>query len=170
VYPVAARGWALANELAALAAMPGWKQGRRLILVVNSGDFETQGTMGDRFIFPRRRPTLALPWLFARQVGRKLLATPTDPHRPELRAQTVEAFRTLAARFGGAITIVRYPMKGEDAAANQRFAELHAAAPGSTLIDLADEPEWGDDCYTDHIHPSAKGLMVLARFIGQNAA
>jgi hypothetical protein len=66
--------------------------------------------------------------------------------------------------------IVRYPMKGEDAAVDPRFAELHAAAPGSALLDLAAEAEWRDDCYLDHIHPSAKGLMVLARFIGQNAA
>ena len=170
VYPVAARGWALANELAALTAMPRWEQAKRLILVINSGDFATHGSMPDRFIFPRRRPLLALPWLVARQVRRKLVRSPSDPHRPELHAQTIADFGAIATQFGGPVTIVRYPMKGEHPAADPRFAELHAAAPGSTLLDLGAAPKWGDDCYSDHIHPSAKGLMVLARFIGQNAA
>ena len=170
VYPVAARGWALANALAALVAMPRWEQAKRLIFVVNSGDFETLGAMPDRFMFPRRRPFLALPWLVARQVGRRMFRSPPDPHRPELHAQAIADFAAIAARFGGPVTIVRYPMKGECGPGNPRFAELHAAAPGSTLLDLNSDPEWGDDCYLDHIHPSPKGLMVLARFIGQNAA
>lgn len=170
VYPVACRGWALANELAALEAMPRWAEAKRLILVVNSGDFETLGEMRDRFMFPTRRPLLALPWLAARQLGRKLTGGPEDRRLPDVHARNLETFRALAARFAGPITLVRYPMKGEDAAANPRFAELHAAAPGSTLLDLADDPEWGDGCYLDHIHPSAKGLVVLARFIGQKAA
>jgi len=168
VYPVAARGWALANSLAALAAMPRWEQGRRLILVVNSGDFDTLGSMPDGFMFPRRRPLLALPWLALRQMTRKL--APADPHLPDLRAQTVAQFGAIAAAFGGPITIVAYPMKGEHASADPRFAELHAAAPHSTLLDLGSDPEWRDDCFADHIHPTEKGLMVLARFIGQNMA
>jgi len=170
VYPVSARGWALANELPALTAMPRWEQGKRLILVVNSGDFATVGAMGDRFMFSRRRPPFALPWLVARQVGRMLFRSPPDPQRPELHAQTIADFGGIAAKFGGTVTIVRYPMKGQDPATDPRFAELHAAAPGCALIDPSDDPEWGEDCYADHIHPTAHGLMVLARFIGQNAA
>jgi hypothetical protein len=168
VYPVACPGWALDNELAALEALPEWREARRLIFVLNTGDFDVTARLGDPFSFPTSYPRFALVWLLRRVAARRFPAVFGRPHEqadPHCRARNLDRFGQLAKAFGREIVIVRYPMKDQDLTREAYFDALAQTSPNVRVIDLANAAGWDARCYRDHIHPTAGGLAVLCNFI-----
>jgi len=175
-YTVACHGWALANSLAALKAVPGWADAERLVFVINSGDLDLVTRMAGELSFPSRRPRWLTLWLARRQAFRQFggllhaaSAQSSGPAQPAaggaqaLRAANLALFRELLGEYSGPVFVLRYPMRGEAVRAEPFFDELAALDPRVRLLDVADAPDWSDDCYIDHIHPNARGLQVLAR-------
>lgn len=175
VYCVACPGWSLANSLAALRALPGWGVTKRLIFVLNTGDFDTVARMGDAISFPQRRPVWLGLWLVRRQATRRLQhfrrgskerGEPAARFQdPDVRARNFAAFRDLLNEYQGPVLLVRYPMLGEDARTEPYFDRLAALSPRIRILDVAEAQGWSDDCYADHIHPNATGLEILARHL-----
>lgn len=172
VYPVACHGWALANELAALAGLPGWTQASRIVWLINSGDLDSVGEGESEFSFPTSRPLWLGLWLARRHLYRRNYAwwpwRRPDPERrasPTLRHANLQAFRDIASQFAKPIVLVRYPMRGADEGDDGFTAHMAHRAPGTRLIDLGACREWAAECYLDHIHPNAHGVRVLSRII-----
>lgn len=173
-YCVACHGWALANGLAELRALPGWTGARRLVFVLNTGDLDSVADMWNEFSFPSRRPIWLTLWLVRRQLFRRvplyrklwatLHASPEPPvgRAADVRARNLADFRQLLTEYDGPIFLVRYAMRGEDARAERYFEQLASLDPRVRILEAAEATGWSDDCYIDHIHPNARGLAVLA--------
>lgn len=172
-YPVACQGWSLGNALAGWRSLPGWKQAGRLILVLNTGDFDSVGAASSEWSFPTRRPVLLTPWLVARKayrsprIGRLLGNNPPPCRNPAIRARILDEFGQAMREFQGKVILVRYPQRGEDPAAEPFYDQLLAVlgAERTRLVNLVDRSDWGPRCYLDHIHPGPEGLTVLAAAI-----
>lgn len=177
VYAAACHGWSLGNELAVLQRLPRWDQARRLIFVLNTGDFDTIETAPTQHSFPTRYPVLFTLWLVKRKLyrdprfGRLLGWRPPQRFNPAVREAVLAEFSRVLASFAGDVLLVRYPQLGEDPVAEPYFGQLIAAAGShrTTLLDLAGRADWGPDCYLDHIHPNPRGISVLARCIAEAA-
>lgn len=174
-YCVACPGWSFANALAALRALPGWATAKRLIFVLNTGDFDTFARMGNSLSFPTRRPVWLVLWLIRREAYRRfqrfrrvradddeVAARFVDPN---VRASNLAGFRDLLDEYQGPVLLVSYPMLGHGARTEPYFEQLAALASHIRIIDVADAEGWSDDCYADHIHPNAKGLEILAHHL-----
>ena len=172
VYPVACHGWALGNELEALAEMPEWQEARQLIWIVNTGDFDDLCKGGSEYSFPTRRPFWLLLWLIRRYLYR------TNPiwwpwRRPEvvaversdLRTAAVARFAEVAAQFSGEIILLRYPMCGPNVTREGFYDVLAGVKPGIRQITIGHTSDWGCNCYMDHIHPNAYGVELIAEEI-----
>ena len=175
VYPIACHGWSIGNELAALTSMPGWQDAEKLILVLNTGDFDYTNEGSSRWSFPTRLPLCLLPWLVCRQLYRRYPAwwsperpAPTAMEIKRLRNQNLARFKDVVENFRGTVTILRFPKKGENAATETYFEDLTAVAKSKvSLIDITDSPMWTADCYLDNIHPNPKGADVLSTYISE---
>lgn len=173
-YTVACHGWALANSVAALTALPGWVGAKRLVFVLNTGDFDTINEMGSELSFPTRRPVWLTSWLVRRQALRRFrfyrraraesqgIASQAVDRDLELRATNLAAFRDLLAKYAGPVLLVRYPLRGENARAERYFEQLKSLDPRVQLLDVMNVQGWSNDCYADHIHPNVRGLELLA--------
>jgi hypothetical protein len=173
VYPIACNGWSIGNELAALTSMPSWQDADKLIVVLNTGDFNYTNEGSSPWSFPSRLPLWLLPWLICRQLYRRYPAW-WPPERPaptaeavrRLRDQNLTRFKDVVEQFRGTVSILRFPLKGEDPAKETYFETLAAVAKSKvSLIDIIDSPLWTDDCYRDNIHPNSTGVDVLSRCI-----
>jgi hypothetical protein len=173
VYPIACHGWSIENELSALTSMPGWQNAEKLILVLNRGDFNYTNEGASEWSFPSRLPLWSLPWLVCRQLYRRYPAwwpperpAPTAEGVKRLRDQNLTRFKEVVEQFRGTVTILRFPLKGENTATETYFEALADVAKSKvSLIDVTESPLWTDDCYQDNIHPNSKGVDVLATYI-----
>jgi hypothetical protein len=175
-YPVACPGWALGNILGALTALPGWSAAKRLVFVLNTGDFDSIVTPDSELGFPTRAPLWLTAWLVTRQVVRRLetvrhprlkhgIVQPLAELDHEVRESNIARFQELLAEYPGPVVLVRYPMRGEDASSEPYFEQLAALNPRVRILDAAEAEGWSTECYSDHIHPTARGLEVLARHL-----
>jgi hypothetical protein len=172
-YAVACHGWALGNALPALTALPGWSSAARLVFVLNTGDLDNVVAPDGELGFPTRHPLWLTLWLVRRQAYRRLGARRYKlkghiPPSEERRAVNLAKFRELLAEYAGPVVLVRYPMRGEDPRTERYFERLGALDPRIRILDLAEAAGWSEDCYSDHIHPNAHGLEVLARHLCRN--
>lgn len=173
VSPVACHGWALINELGALAATPGWDEAAALVWVINTGDFDTIGRGENELSFPTRRPVLLTLWLLRRYIYRKnpwwwpwgKRVAPPGPPRPELRERALAEYEALAPHLPQTVVIVGHAMRGEDIRAHRFLDQLVAVRPGAALVVPAESPGWSEDCYLDFIHPNARGAALMAQAI-----
>ena len=171
-YCVGCHGWSLANSVPALRALPGWTDARRLVFVLNTGDFDDVGFMANELSFPTRRPAWLTLWLVQRQLLRRVEDYVRLPGRDKAYADyvagrdwrevTLSRFEELLAEFGGPVYLVRYPKRGEDARGEPFFEQLAALDPRVRLIDAADAQGWSTQCYADRLHPNVRGIEVLA--------
>jgi hypothetical protein len=175
-YPVACPGWALGNILGALTALPGWSAAKRLVFVLNTGDFDTIVRPDSELGFPTRAPLWLTAWLVTRHGVRRLetlrhprlkhgIVQPLAELNHKVRESNLARFRDLLAEYPGPIVLVRYPMRGEDVRSEHFFEELAALDPRVRILDAAEAEGWSAECYSDHIHPTAQGLEVLARHL-----
>jgi hypothetical protein len=173
-YTVACHGWALANSLAALTALPGWAGAGRLVFVLNTGDLDTVGRAGSQFSFPTRRPLWLSVWFVCRKIYRAIEgyldakeASRNSPPRlvdrsRDVRANNLADFQALLGEYAGPVILVRYQMRGENARLERYFEQLTSLDPRVQLLEAAEAAGWSNDCYVDHIHPNARGLELLA--------
>ena len=178
-YSVACHGWALANVLAALRALPGWAGAKRLVFVLNTGDFHAVARLENQLSFPTRRPIWLALWIARRQLYRRVRffrrfgqTKNTDLEQLIEEAETTRAsnlagFQQLLAEYSGPILLMRYPMRGEDARTELYFEQLASLDPRIRILEVAEAADWSADCYADHIHPNARGVTVLARHLCQ---
>jgi len=174
-YAVGCHGWSFANSLDAVMALPGWNRARRLVFVLNPGDFDKVGYRVNELSFPTRRPLWLTGWLVRRQLYRRYARYFRSPEAEralsryvgggEWRAVIVARFRQLLADYPGPITLVRYRLRGQTSFTEPLFEELAALDPRIRIVEGADAPGWSDDCYVDIIHPNARGLEILAQHI-----
>ena len=175
-YCVACHGWSLANSLAALEAVPGWNGAKRLVLVLNSGDFDNVGYMANELSFPTRRPLWLTAWWVRRKLFRRFQRHLHLPGKAKAIADyvagdrdwstvAIDRFRALLAEYAGTVYLVRYPMRGEGSMSHPLFDTLAALDPRIRVIDAADATGWSEACYADHMHPNAHGLELLARHL-----
>jgi hypothetical protein len=177
LYAAACHGWSLGNELAVLQSLPGWEQARRLVFVLNTGDFDTIEPAPTQLSFPTRYPALFSLWLLGRKLyrdprfGQLVGWRPPQRFNSALREQVLADFAQVLARFEGDVVVLRYPQRGEDPGSEPYYGQLIAAAGShrTRLLDLAGRADWGDACYLDHIHPNPRGIKVLAQCIAEGA-
>lgn len=176
VYPVACPGWALANELGALTSIEGWQHAKRLVLVLNTGDFDEVGIADSELSFPTRYPWWLLMWLVRRQLYRNRPRWWPGKGRPitlevspGLRADNLARFREVVDHFRGQIIIVRYPRRNENPSTDPFFASLRACDANIRMVDVNEAAEWSEQCYIDHIHPNAMGVAILFDHILEGA-
>jgi hypothetical protein len=117
VFPLACHGWAMRNQIEALAALPGWRNCGALVWVLNPGDFDTIGQGGSAFSFPEHRPWLLSLWLLRRYLLRRRgSARQSDPSAwptpdPALRSGNLERAQDVLRGFEGIIVIVHFPAR-----------------------------------------------------------
>lgn len=177
VWPVACHGWGLVNELAALRALPDWTQAARIVFVLNPDDFGPIDMRGGELSFPTRRPLCRTAWLLCRQFYRSPLGArlfglvKADAGDADFHDRLVQDFAETLSGYGGAVSIVRYPKRGQGDRGEQLYDRLVTAAGSERcrLIELASRPGWSDGCYLDSIHPNREGIRVLAAAIAHEA-
>ena len=166
VWPLAAGGWALDNELQALKARPELLTAPTLVVVTNSGDFGALNPWPGELTAPTRRPLLASAYLL-----RKYLLKPRDvvdsPISPTATATWKADLAWLLAHYHGRLVWVIYPTANEIGPHPPAFTPLLAALNGrATIVDVGHSPLWSRALYRDgFIHPSPRGDAVLASII-----
>lgn len=169
VRPVACHGWALANTLGALEALPAWRKADHLVLLLNPGDLDTIGEGESTLSFPTQKPALLAPFLAARTLYRRFGARTVRQSgvTPDQREANRTRFAALGGSFAGTVTLVCLPYRGgcgrDDLVAYARSLGQDDRSIG--IVDLAADPRWGDACYADIVHLTAAGTSVLAAII-----
>jgi hypothetical protein len=175
-YCIACHGWSLANSLEALMAVPGWSGAKRLVFVLNSGDFDNVGYMANELSFPTRRPVWLTAWWVRRKLFRRFQRHMNLPGKAQAIAAyvggdgewntvVIDRFRELLAEYPGAVYLVRYPMRDEGHMSHPFFDALATLDPRIRVLDVADATGWSEACYGDHMHPNGHGLDILARHL-----
>lgn len=172
VWPIAAGSWALRNELAFLRLNPQVPSSvKAVVLVLNSGDFESASSWSCELTHPRTRPTVALWYLFNKYVYayERCGDIPANLQvQPGNLAEELQAFMTV---YGAKTTFILYPGKDEQAdsaieAKGFAAGEALLQAAGATrIVHLQQDARWQSHLYKDGIHPTAKGNLVLAQVI-----
>jgi hypothetical protein len=163
VWPCAAGGWSLSNELAWLDRHPRTLRAPELVLLLNSADFSGPAGWQGQGVQPLHRPLAAALWL-----GRRLLTRPTADPPPSAQAWR-PALDRLLDRYPGRVVFVLYPKRAELADRADPFAPLRPllAARRLPAIEVRAAPQWGPGLYRDGTHPSARGTAVLAAVIAR---
>lgn len=168
VWPSAAGGWALANELAYLRRNPEIVAGvDDLVFVVNSADFVHPTRFCSDLLTPRKPPFLTLSYFAVRGAAFKL--APPECERPDGQPpELVEAWREMVSA-GKPVTVVLYPNAAEFADPARRRTAFAPAeqlkGDGVRFVDVADDQRWSASFYKDDIHPDEAGTRVLAEVI-----
>ena len=171
-YTVGCPGWALGNCLPAIRSLLGWSAAKRLVFVLNTGDLDTVNIPETELSFPTRHPIWLTQWFARRQAWRRLggyLGERNETKAPseETRASNAAQFRELLAEYPGPVLLIRYPKRGENARTEGYFERLASLDSRVRILEVAEAADWSEECYADHIHPNARGLEVLARFLCQ---
>ena len=66
----------------------------------------------------------------------------------------------------GRVFVAAYPLRGQDLTGEPHFAEL-ARAAGAELFYVGASEHWTEACYSDHIHPNARGYRLIAERIAE---
>ena len=169
VWPVAAGSWALRNELAWLRENPQVPaQVDRVIFVLNTGDFGEASSWSCEATHPRKRPAVALWYLFNKYV----YAFEACGHVPQglqvPPGDLAAELRSFLAVYGDKSLFVLYPDRAETenpALARAHFAAglaLLASSGAHKIVQLTGDKRWRTDFYKDDIHPTPEGNRVLA--------
>lgn len=176
VWPISAGSWALLNELAWVRENPRVMESvDEVVFVLNSADFDLASSWACEFTHPRRRPDVALWYLFNKYVYafEKCGPPPGDllvPHR-DLEKDVREYMDAYSAKT----RFVLYPDFSEAESEAQRtvkFERAHKLLQGVSA-DVQDfrVSEWRADAsiYRDGIHPTVYGSELLARFLADHS-
>jgi len=187
IWPVATGGWRQANEIGYLNSHPE---------IVTNADYFVWEYMSDglsgaapwtgEYVFPTRRPTCALCYIFRRYMLPWMFSKDdTFPAAGQLDKDSVANFRKTIERLkhasktghGGIIWL--YPTKSELSSARDGKEWLPerslingiAKAFDLKIIDIAEKKEWTSNYYrSDGVHPTVEGNMILASILGEELA
>ena len=172
VYPIACPGWALSNALSMFTSFDGWQEAKRLLLVINTDDFDTIASASNELSFPTKYPWCLTLWLARRYLYRRNLWRWPDrdieavSHNSAIvRAENQTRFREIAEIFRGKIIIVRYPRLNEDPRKESFFDTLKGSTKNVAMIDIDIATIWSEECYADDIHPNGLGVELLSRLL-----
>jgi len=167
VWPLAAGGWALENQLQALKSDPALLKVPTLVVVSNSGDFGAMNSWSSPLNYPLQTPPSAIVYVAQKKVFRPR-DTVDSPPSAEATARWRADVADLLARYHGRVIWVLYPKKEEIGAANPTFSELRKLIEGrAEIIDVSARPDWSSSNYRDDIHPSIEGNRVLSEILAQ---
>ena len=171
VWPISAGSWALQNELEYLRQHPDVaSKVDRIIIISNSGDFVEPSYWRSELTHPRKRPWSAA--LYA--IDRYLLhwsKPSSDPHYRVPRRDLGEDLSTLVKSTSTPIFLILYPTKAElDREHRCSFAPPWYRNMRTVRVTcIGDDPRWTADLYSDDIHPTVKGVQVLASIVKRQA-
>ena len=172
VWPISAGSWALRNELAWLRTNPQVvAQVDQVMFVVNSGDFDEAISWSCEVTHPRKKPVVALWYLFNKYVFafERCDRVPTELKVPpgNLAAELTSFLKA----YGDKTLFVLYPDREEAlnaALAEIRFASHIALLKSSgtdKIFQLAGNERLRASFYRDDIHPTPEGNRVLASIL-----
>lgn len=178
VWPISAGSWALRNELKYLKLNQRVTRNiDRFVFVLNAEDFAAASSWACERTHPRQRPWSAALYLFRKQVWDwddcKTVAADLAVAAGDWKADLREFLTSPEAR-NKPVSFYLYPQKKELAAADfsevEQYAEeilLQAKTVGVSVAvySVGRDERWGADWYADSIHPSPKGIKVLAEVI-----
>lgn len=169
VWPVAAGSWALRNELAWLRENPQVPaQVDQVVFVLNTGDFGEASSWSCEATHPRKRPAVALWYLFNKYVYAFEACGQVPPNLQVPPGDLAAELRSFLAVYGDKSLFVLYPDRAETenpALARANFAAglaLLTSSGAQKIVPLAGNERWRTDFYKDDIHPTPEGNRVLA--------
>ncbi len=168
VWPLAAGGWALDNELQMVLAHSDLLHTPTIVWVSNTGDFGAKNAWTNPVQYPSHRPISALFYVL-----RRTLLKPRDvvdsPESPEATRRWQMDLQSFLDAYHGRLLWVLYPKKNELDVRQERFSLLRKILRDrARIIDLGNTPAWSKQNYRDSIHPNAEGDQVLATVIANN--
>lgn len=176
IYPIAASGWTLGNELAFLQHNPAFLVAGTCVIITNSEDLDTVNHWSNEATHPTTAPQFQLLYLIKR-VGWALwyrLNEPTSSHSHEAlvlpgdRADWQVSVKDFLSSFQGRLIWVLYPSRLERASAVRPAEGLRSLIEGSvSVVDLISYHDWTDACYRDRMHPNTHGRQVLSEVLAR---
>ncbi|RVU04263.1 SGNH/GDSL hydrolase family protein [Novosphingobium umbonatum] len=170
VYPLAAGGWSLNNELAMMRAHPEWLATPTIVWVSESGDFGELATHSSALQWPDHPPVSALAYY-----AQKYVLKPKDVVMSPVTAEATRRWQAnldwFLQHYHGRLIWVLYPLRKEvGQPLPAAFAPLLARLQGrAEIVTIARDPLWKDALYRDtEIHPSVEGNRVLAEIIARH--
>lgn len=171
VWPISAGSWGLQNEMQYLQDNADVLRGiDRLVLILNSNDFDKPSSWRSEAHRPTRKPWSALLyWLEDKQrrrlppPPREMLVTPRDP---------IMELKAVLASTNIPIDIWLHPKVAELAnpAPLDEWHDALVSALGerARIFRVEDIGGWSADAYADAIHPNRSGDRLLSRAISRS--
>ena len=167
VWPVAAGGWALENELQMLNANPDLLRVPTIVWVSNTGDFGAENAWTNPVQYPSHHPISALLYGLRRTVL-KPRDVVDSPSGPDATRRWQADLRRFLNEYHGRIIWVLYPKKSELGQRSSKFdGLLQILGRRAVIVEPGLAGGWGPDNYRDPIHPNAEGDRVLAGLIAK---
>ena len=168
VWPVAAGGWALDNELQMVLAHRDLLRTPTIVWISNTGDFGAKNGWANPVQYPSHKPVSALFYALRRTVL-KPRDVVDSPESPEATRRWRMDLQNFLDTYHGRLIWVFYPKKDELSVHQERFLLLRQMLQGrAKIIDLNGISSWGLQDYRDPIHPNAQGDRLLANVIANN--
>ncbi len=172
VWPMGAKGWGLANELAWVNSHPEVFTLHRIMILSNSGDFGPAHPWDDEILHPTHRPMLELPYLLEKKFYK---GDPVADDPPETTASTAiwhAALHRFLANYHGQVVFILLPIQSEVASRRDGFAPLtdELKSEGRSnlyVIRVADDSAWRHSLYQNEYHPNPEGNRELAAFVSR---
>ena len=165
VWPLAAGGWSLNNELRMLQSNPDFLRLSTIVWVSNTGDFGMANEWTNPAQYPNHKPRSIFFYLLHRTIlkARDVVDASTSPGSTR---QWQENLQWLLDNYHGQLLWVLYPKKTELGADPLDFEPLVKIIEGrAEVLNLATNDRWRNAAYLDNIHPSANANHLMAREI-----
>lgn len=176
VWPIAAGGWSLPNQIAYLHHNPDVLPASDVVVweYMTGGASLTSKWRGE-YVFPTQRPVCALCYAFVRYVLPHVFPYHPDelpPMGPPTEA-TLQAWDQMLStiRPNARKILLLYPTKvdlrkGSNWLPERASVEALAKRHGFTIVDISRQPEWDVSYYkSDQVHPLPSGNVALSRII-----
>jgi len=172
VWPMGAKGWGLANELAWINSHPQVLSLKRIMILSNRGDFGPAEQWDDEITHPTHRPVI-VTWFLLRKAFYHPAPLADDP-TPTAHSTQIwhAALKQFLDNYSGQVIFVELPVRNDVLNHLDGFSPLndeltieHRA--NVHVIGVADDPAWNASLYKNNYHPSAAGNRELAAYIGQ---
>lgn len=175
VWPISAGSWGLQNELQYLQDHPDVVASvDRIILILNSADFDQPSSWISEFTHPREYPVSALCYLLERQIFK-----PKRTVQPETKVPARDAvaeFKKFAIVYSKPFDLWLYPTKAESSDRSEWEKLFAASAKRLEALDLdnvhihngVDILHFTDVDYRDNIHPTPAAIRKLAAAISES--
>jgi hypothetical protein len=178
IWPAAAGGWSIANELEFMRRnIDVYRSADLAVWVINSGDMQPLAAFDSDQAHPRARPPSALfyyldKYALSKLKTRNTAENPAIEDGARIEPAALEAFSSFVRNErSGDTLIVIYPDVDDltvQATDFRRYALAFADLCKGKVhcVDVSTQGTWGKAMYRDGIHPSGQGNRALAQIIG----